>query len=173
MATKRVVLSVRLQRFNIAVNLISGHYHHHAHAVDLAHRVQKIGGSHRVSFESRKWFSIACAYQRLRRQMKNDFRPRGFDVVTKSCSVADIANMAVAQRSDLRLGEQVGRRRRRKRNPGHARAELREPQCQPRAFETGMTGYEDALAAPEQGARDVAQCQVFHGALPDAHRSSN
>src|SRR5215813_9141963 len=48
-----------------------------------------------------------------------------------------------------------------------------QPKCQPCALETGVARHDDTFAAPERRQTGCCQCQIFHGALPDDHNSSN
>ena len=75
--------------------------------------------------------------------------------------------------STLAAANRLGVCHRRKADAGHLGTKPSSQSVSQRALEAAMAGDNDAPAAPECRVVRAGQCQIFHGALPDAQSSSS
>ena len=99
--------------------------------------------------------------------MKHHFRPSGFDQGVKRGAVVDIGVHETAALGHGQNVVQIGHRFRSQGEARHFRAHFRQPERQPRAFETCLSRDENAAARPE-----IRHHQHFQGAAPDDHSCS-
>src|ERR1700687_1302353 len=140
MSAQRIRLAIWPDPFLILVALIRRDTYHGAHAGCLADGFHHMHSTHDVGAVCTYGVGVGAANDGLRRQMEDDlrgkFRHRG-------CKLGVIAHVAANIFNDLahgcegehiRLGAGI------EGVTSNMRAQLTEPECEPTALETGMSG---------------------------------
>ena len=128
--------------------------------------IQQVNRPHNVRAEGQDRVGIGQPYQRLRSQVKHNFRLCGLDQIGGYGRVAQVGHVAGRK---VARAQKVEKRRpllRRKSNSGHSRPKTGQLAPGPGTLEAGMPGQKNAFAAPE------AHAQTFHGARPSAQSFS-
>ena len=105
--------------------------------------------------------------------MKDDFRLEFIEDTVEMRGVTDVAPDVAHVCGESGENEVVALVFRVERISGNLRAEFAEPEAEPRAFESGVSGDENAFAAEEavEEIEHVQSLQHFHGGLPESHIS--
>ena len=149
MAAHRVVFAIAKDPLAVLVAFVGGDDDDGAHRRAEPSGLQHIGGPTDVDIESFLGLTIRAPHQRLRRQVKDNLGLERLHDVAHVLKVAHVAHLVAQTRGQTRQFEKTWFGWRWQGEAGDIGAELREPQCQPAAFETRVPGDENAPAGKE------------------------
>jgi hypothetical protein len=89
MAPEGILLPIRTIPFTILVAFIGGNHHAGLHGIAMANRFQKIRGSANIHLKRAPRVGIAMTHQRLRSEMKYNFRLRSFQLPSELSEVGN------------------------------------------------------------------------------------
>src|ERR1035438_4763307 len=138
--TKRIRLTIRPDPFLILVTLVSRDAHDCAHARSLADRLRQMHRTHDVRAVCAYRVGIRAPNDRLCCQMKDDFRIKLRHRGVELGIIAHVAANIINDCSHGREIEHVGFGARVESVPSNLRAQSIQPEREPTALETGVTG---------------------------------
>src|ERR1700722_63116 len=165
-AAKPVCFTIARDRADILVALVAGHDDGGTYAVRSADALKQMHGTHHVGRIGQHGLIIGHAYERLRRQMNDDFGFGHLQAGHEMVEFADVSDLMVLdQGTDIGCLEEIiftvcGLRK--STNPG---TEPMQQNREPGSLESGMTGEKDTTSLPELR----IDHQSFHFAVCWAH----
>ena len=169
-AAEGVILAVGAEPFAVFVALVGGDTDRGADAVaglvarrELAQGVEQMNGAHDVGGVGLDRLAVGQSDQGLCGQMKDIVRLGSEDALRQSLAVADVQDVMFKALGETELVEQRGLGVARQGDADDTGAEHEQPFAEPRAFEAGVAGDEDGLAAVGLGQLLV---QRRHGSVP-------
>jgi len=165
----RVLFAIAPGPFLVFVTFVAGDVHDGSAAAAVANCFEHVNGAHHIHLICFHRLCVRRSHEGLRCKVEDDLRAEAIERLSQRLAIADVSEHRFHAFADGGEVEQVVLLRRRECIAGNLRSQPLQPQRQPAAFESCVTGNQHALAAPELR----IHCHTFHGAFFVAHNSSN
>ena len=163
MAAHGVIFAVPPFPLPVLIAFVAGDINNRSYGFCLPAHFKNVQRPHHIGGICFYRIAIRCAYQRLGREMKNNFRLKSAEYVLQSLNIADVCNL----RTNIQIQQTPVRRvgRSGQRIPTNVRAQSLKPESQPTALEPGMASQKNLLTLI-----NVAKSHIqllIHGAAPE------